>query len=172
MVDLWTFIISMLPIGELRFSIPFGVLSGLNWFDAFLYSVFGNSLITVILLFLINYYKIKRLKELFSKIPLVGSVFNKWENSSIKKSDKINKWGYMGLAGFVSIPLPITGAWTAVLISAILDLKPLKTFIAIVLGLIISGSIVTFISVNFDNLLEYIFINKEDINNFLNYILQ
>ena len=77
----------------------------------------------------------------------------------------------MGLAGFVSIPLPITGAWTAVLISAILDLKPLKTFIAIVLGLIISGSIVTFISVNFENLLEYIFINKEDVNNFLNYIL-
>ena len=47
----------------------------------------------------------------------------------------------------------------------------IKTFIAIVLGLIISGSIVTFISVNFENLLEYIFINKEDVNNFLNYIL-
>ena len=85
MVDLWTFIISMFPIGELRFSIPFGVLSVLNWFDAFLYSVFGNSLITVILLFIINYYKIKRLKNLFSKIPVVGVLFNKWENSSIKK---------------------------------------------------------------------------------------
>ena len=52
MADLWTFIISMLPVGELRFSIPFGVFSGLNWFDAFLYSVFGNSLITIILIFI------------------------------------------------------------------------------------------------------------------------
>ena len=68
---------------------------------------------------------------------------------------KIKKWGYLGLMLFVSIPLPITGAWTAVLIGAILDFKPLKSFIAITFGLIISGSIITYLSVYLPNLVGY-----------------
>ena len=48
---LWTFIVSMMPVGELRFSIPFGLFSGLYWFEAFTYSLIGNSLISLILFF-------------------------------------------------------------------------------------------------------------------------
>ena len=165
---LWTFIVSMMPVGELRFSIPFGLFSGLHWLEAFIYSIIGNSLISLILFFLIYYYKIERIQNFFNKIPIVGSIFRKWQNSSIKKSQKINKWSYVGLALFVSIPLPVTGAWTAVMIATFLELKPIKSFLYISLGLVISGTIVTIICLNFSNLMEYFFINKQDIMNFIN----
>ena len=150
-----TFLMAMLPIGELRLSIPMAHKLGLDWFDAFIFSVFGNSVITIILLFIIHYYQIKRIKFFISKIPVIGFVFQKWENSSIKKSEKIEKWGYLGLLLFVGLPLPVTGAWTAVLIAVLLDLKPMKSFFAITCGLIISGSIVTIITVYLPQILGY-----------------
>ena len=53
-MELWTFLISMMPVGELRFSIPFGMISGLHWFDAFIFSLLGNSLITLHISLLFN----------------------------------------------------------------------------------------------------------------------
>ena len=155
----------MLPIGELRFSIPIAIIEyELPWGEAFLYSVFGNSFITLILIFMINYYKIKRVKNFIAQIPLIGFIFKKWEKSSIKKSKTIDKWGYTGLTLFVGLPLPVTGAWTAVLISVLLDLKPVKSFFSIIFGLMISGTIVTFISIKAPRLLEYIFVTIKGIN--------
>jgi len=166
----WTFLISMMPVGELRFSIPFGIFAGLHWAEAFIYSFIGNALITFILLFLISYYRIENIQKLLNKIPYIGVIFRKWHNSALKKSLRFNKWTYTNLALFVSIPLPVTGAWTAVLISSLLTLKPIKAFIYISIGLIVSGSIITLISYNFIYLMEYIFINKEDVENFINSI--
>tara|TARA_B100000029_G_scaffold436516_1_gene451164 strand:+ start:188 stop:700 length:513 start_codon:yes stop_codon:yes gene_type:complete len=169
-MQLWTFIISMMPVGELRFSIPFGIIAGLHWFEAFIYSFLGNSLIALILIALIYYIKIDNIQKLLNKIPVIGSIFERWQNRSVKRSHQISKWGYLGLTLFVGIPLPVTGAWTAVLIVSLLNLKPVKSFLYISLGLIISGTIVTIISQNFSNFMEYLFINKEDIRNFINSI--
>ena len=142
------FLMSMLPIGELRFSIPMGIHQfEIEWYNAWLFSVLGNSFVTLILIFFISYYGIEKIKYFINKIIFIGFIFKKWENSSIKKSKKIQKWGYVGLISFVGLPLPVTGAWTAVLIAFFLDLKPFKSFISILLGLMISGTIVTLISV-------------------------
>ena len=169
-MQLWTFIISMMPVGELRFSIPFGIFVGLHWFEAFFYSLIGNSLITLFLVYLIHYYNIDNIAKFFSKIPIVGIIFKKWREGAIKKSQKFSNRTYTALALFVSIPLPITGAWTAVLIASLLNLKPLKSFLFISIGLIVSGSIITLICQNFSNLMEYIFINKEQIETFIDSI--
>ena len=166
-MQFWTFLISMMPVGELRFSIPFGIFSGLHWAEAFIYSFIGNSLITIIIIYLIDYYKMDRITNIIIKIPFVGIIFKKWQNRAIKKSQKFNNLTYTGLALFVSIPLPITGAWTAVMISSLLHLKPFKSFIFISLGFIVSGTIITVICSNFSNLMEYIFINKEQITLFI-----
>jgi len=163
----WTFLISMMPVGELRFSIPFGIFSGLHWSEAFIYSFIGNSLITLVIIYLIDYYKMDNITNIIARIPLIGVIFKKWQNRAIKKSQKFNNWTYTGLALFVSIPLPITGAWTAVMISTLLHLKPFRSFLFISLGLIVSGTIITVICHNFTNLMEYIFINKEEITIFI-----
>ena len=150
-----TFMMAMLPIGELRFSIPWAIYRlNLEWYNALIYSVLGNSFVTLVLIFIIYYYKIDRIKSFIGDIPIIGFIFQKWENSSIKKSKKIEKWGYNGLIFFVGLPLPITGAWTAILIAFFLDLRPIKSFVSITFGLIISGTIVTMISIYFPELLE------------------
>ena len=152
----YTIFMSMFPVGELRTSIPIAIhMLDLDWGYAFFYSLIGNSLITLLLVYLIDFLKIERIKYFFTKIPMVGTIFLKWENSSVRKSKKIERWGYLGLMLFVSIPLPITGAWTAVLVAAILEFKPFKTFISITFGLIVSGSIITYLSVNFPTFLGY-----------------
>ena len=156
-----------MPVGELRFSIPFGIIAGLHWFEAFIFSLVGNSLITLILVYVIHYFTIDKISKAFSKIPIVGVIFKKWHEKAIKKSKKFINWTYTGLALFVSIPLPITGAWTAVLIATLLNLKPFKTFVFISVGLFVSGSIITLICHSFSNLTEYIFIDKKQIENFI-----
>ncbi len=166
----WTFLLSMMPVGELRFSVPFGIFTGLHWSEALVYSLIGNSLIALILIYLINYFTLDRILIFFKKIPFVGTIFKKWHDKAIIKSKKINNWSYTGLALFVSIPLPITGAWTALLIASFLNLKPFKSYIYITMGLVVSGSIITIICVNFSNLMEYIFINKDQIKIFIDSI--
>ena len=151
-----TILHSMFPVGELRTAIPVAIhVLQLNWGDALFYSLFGNSLITLILVYLIDFLKIEKIKYFLTKIPVIGTIFIKWENSSIRKSKKIEKWGYVGLMLFVSIPLPITGAWTAVFIAALLEFKPFKSFIAISFGLVVSGSIITYLSVYVPKFLGY-----------------
>ena len=151
-----TILHSMFPVGELRTAIPVAIhVLKLDWNNALFYSLFGNSLVTLILVYLIDFFKIERIKYFVTKIPVVGTVFIKWENSSIRKSKKIEKWGYIGLMLFVSIPLPITGAWTAVFIAALLEFKPFKSFVSISFGLMISGSIITYFSVYLPKFLGY-----------------
>ena len=153
---LTTFLMAMLPVGELRLSIPMAIHQlQVDWYNAWLFSILGNSFITLILIGIIYYYGINRLKYFLGKIPFVGFVFRKWENSTIKKSEKIQKWGYLGLLYFVSLPLPVTGAWTAVLIAFFLDLKPFKTFFSITCGLMVSATIVTIISLYLPHFFGY-----------------
>tara|TARA_B100000029_G_scaffold200870_1_gene199132 strand:+ start:119 stop:610 length:492 start_codon:yes stop_codon:yes gene_type:complete len=156
-----TILMAMFPVGELRASIPIAIhILKLDWSNALFYSLIGNSLITLMLLYLIDFLKIDRIKYFFTKIignfiPIIATVFIKWENSSLRKSKKLKRWGYIGLMFFVSVPLPITGAWTAVLIAGILEFKPFKSFLSITFGLIISGSIITYLSVYVPNFLGY-----------------
>ncbi len=56
---------------------------------------------------------------------------------------KVDKYGYWGLALFVAIPLPITGAYTGTLGAWVLGMDPKKTFLAVALGALIAGIIVT-----------------------------
>jgi len=160
---------AMLPVGELRFSIPFALFRlDLDWADALFYSFLGNATISFLLLYAIRYYQIAKIKNYFSNIWIVKKIskkgfnpfylFNKWEKRSLKKSVSIKRWGYVGLIFFVGLPLPITGAWTAVLISILLRLDTVKSFLSIVVGLSISGTIVTLLSIYSPQFLEYIFI--------------
>ena len=63
-----------------------------------------------------------------------------------KVQTKVDKYGYLGLALFVAIPLPITGAYTGTLGAWVLGMDPKKTFLAVALGVIISGTVVTVVA--------------------------
>lgn len=70
----------------------------------------------------------------------------KLEKKSMSKSDQIQKYEFWGLALFVGIPLPGTGAWTGALIASLLGIKTKKASLSIFIGIIIATVIMTLIS--------------------------
>ena len=134
------FIVSLLPILELRGGIIAGFLLGLDLMPSFLIAFIGNIIpIPFILLF------IKFIFKVLKKTRMKG-IIEKLENKAISKSDKIQKYAYWGLLLFVGIPLPGTGAWTGSLIAAFLNIKIKKSFFIIVLGVIMAGIIISVFS--------------------------
>lgn len=89
--------------------------------------------------------------KIFDAIPFTRRVLHKFVDKSREKGKTIEKKGVIGLTVFVGIPLPITGVWTASLISFFLGLKPLHAAAAMALGAMISGTVVTLVTLGFVN---------------------
>ena len=134
------FFISLLPILELRGGILAAVLLGVDWTIAFPICIIGNLLpIPIIVLFIRKIFDfIKRTNFLWLS-KLVTKIDEKAQN----KSKTMNTASLVGLFLFVAIPLPGTGAWTGALLANILHIKPLKAFIAILLGVVTAGIIMS-----------------------------
>lgn len=141
---LYIFLISMLPVIELRGAIPFASFSPgppVPFLLAAIVAILGN-IVPVPLIML----SIHKLLELFGHTKLVGGFLNGLISRASKKAEKMGDVGFWALMVFVGIPLPGTGAWTGAIISAILDLPKRKAIPAIFLGLIMSASIMGIIS--------------------------
>lgn len=135
------FIISMLPILELRGGLIAASLLKLPFISSFIICFIGNILpIPLILLFL------NKVFEWLKKNKTIKRWIEKLETKSLSKSDKIQKYKYYGLFIFVAIPLPGTGAWTGSMIAALLNLDRKKSFITILLGVLVAGIIMSILS--------------------------
>ena len=106
-----TFIISMMPIVELRGGLPYGVGFGLSPLVAFAAAVLGNMLPIPFVLLLLNGI----LKWMKTQDNFLGKTALWLENKAYKNKDTIEKYGSLGLMILVAIPLPGTGAWTGAL---------------------------------------------------------
>lgn len=139
--ELIVFVISMMPILELRGGLIAASLLGIGVFEAIIICVIGNIIpIPFILFFITPIFTWMKKTKLFR--PMV----EKLEAKSMAKSDKIQKYEFWGLALFVGIPLPGTGAWTGALIAALLGIKTKKASLSIFTGIIIATIIMTIIS--------------------------
>lgn len=141
--EILVFIISTLPMLELRGGLIAAVLLGLEPFVGFASSILGNILpVPFILLF------VAKILEFLSKSKY--KKIRKIANWIYKKADKnksqIEKYGYMGLTLFIGIPIPGTGAWTGCLIAALLNLERKKAFLSAVLGILLSSLIMMIVS--------------------------
>ncbi len=138
--EIIVFIVSLLPILELRGGIIAGFALGMEWLPTFLIAFLGNLLpIPFILLFIRFIFKVLK------KTPMRGVV--EWcERKADAKSDKIRKYAYWGVYLFVAVPLPGTGAWMGALIAALLKMDPKKTFPVIMVGVLTAGIIVSILS--------------------------
>lgn len=136
------FIISLMPILECRLGMFTAiVLLGMNPFVGFIISFLGNILPIPFILLLIN-----KIFELLKKIPYVNKPIYWLEEHTLKKKDKIDKYGVWGLLLFVAIPLPGTGGWTGALLASLLHLDKKKSFGVIAVGVFIAGLIITILS--------------------------
>jgi uncharacterized membrane protein len=137
--ELITVILAMLPVAELRLSLPLAItVFHMPWYEAFALSVIGNLIpVPFLLLFF----------DAFSKLvqrTTIGKRFIQWLlKLTAKKTRTIEKGKHLGLIVFVAIPLPLTGAWTASLAAYILGIKFRHAFVDIALGVLGAAIIVT-----------------------------
>ena len=137
-----TFFISMLPVGELRAGLPYGIAQGLEYPLALMAALLGNM---VPVPFIIVY--IKRIFEWMRKhMPRMNALVTKIENRAHLKGETVEKYGHWGLLLFVAIPLPGTGAWTGALIAALLNIRTSKAVPVILIGVCIAAAIMTLIT--------------------------
>ena len=135
------FIVSMLPIIELRGGMIAAALLKVSLVKGFIICFIGNLLpVPFIIWFIRKILEKMRNIKCFEK-------FVKWLDKKVdNKKGKIEKFGFWGLVAFVGIPLPGTGAWTGSLIAAMLDMDKKKAFLAATLGVVMAGIIMALFS--------------------------
>ncbi|MFA6217104.1 MAG: small multi-drug export protein [Candidatus Omnitrophota bacterium] len=132
------FIVGALPISELRGAIPLGLSLGMPLYKAFWLSVLGNISFIAPALFLFE-----PLSRKLMRFKWYTRFFAWIEKRTMKNSDSIQKYEAIGLAIFVGIPLPMTGAWSGVIAASLFKIKFRYAFISIVAGVIAAGIIVS-----------------------------
>jgi uncharacterized membrane protein len=139
MVYFWIAFLSFLPISELRGAIPFAIASGIPWYFAFVMAVFFNAMVAPAC-----WVFLSTLHRLFLRMEWYKRFFERFiERARNKLNKSVERWGWLGVAVFVAIPLPLTGAWTGTLGAWVLGISKRKTMIAVIAGVSISGAVVT-----------------------------
>ena len=139
--ELIIFIISMIPILELRGGLLAASLLKVSAAKAIPICIMGNIIpIPFILLFIRQIFKWMKKTKLFRGLII------KMENRAMGKSDQIKRYEFLGLLLFVGIPLPGTGAWTGALIASLLEVDIKKSSIAILCGLFMASAIMYIVS--------------------------
>ena len=135
------FLISMVPILELRGGLLLATVLKIPMLQAVIACVIGNIIpIPFILLFIRQIFKWLKKTKLFR--PLI----EKLENRAMGKSDKIKRFEFWGLVFFVGVPLPGTGGWTGALIASLLEVDLKKSVPAILLGICMATVIMLIVS--------------------------
>ena len=138
---IYTFLISMVPIIELRGAIPIGAAMGLPWYVNYIVCVIGNFLpVPFILLF------IRAILNWMKKVPKLARIALWLEARAAQKSDKVSKYAMWGLMLFVAIPAPGTGAWTGSLIAALMEMRLKHSLLSVFCGVVLAGAVITLIS--------------------------
>lgn len=136
---IYTILLSMTPIAELRGGIPYALANGIDPVTAYLVSVTANILAFPIVYFFMGFFH-----SLFSKMEWYLSLFDKIVvRTRAKVGDNLEKWGFWGLMVFVMIPLPVTGAYTGSFAAWVFGIEKRKGFLAVFMGVLIAGLIVT-----------------------------
>ncbi len=144
-VQLIILLTSMLPITELRGTIPVAIaVYNMPAWSAFLLAVLGNLIPVIFIIWILD---LLINKFVIHKIYIFNRFF-KWlfERTQKKHSKKFERWRDLALVVLVAIPLPFTGAWTGALAAFVFGIPIKRAFPLIVLGVLIAGAIVTIIT--------------------------
>lgn len=139
-----TLLIAMLPIAELRVSLPLALaVYKLSLFQALTFSIVGNMLPVIFLLLLFDPLS----RYLMEKSKFFHSFFQ-WIFTRTRKNfnGQYLKYGEWALVVFVGIPLPLTGAWTGAVAAFLFGIPPKRACFLIFLGVCLAGIIVSFLS--------------------------
>ena len=140
-----TFLISMVPIVELRGGVPFGIGMGIKWYYALPICMIGNMIPVPFIFFFARH-----ILEWGKDKPVIGKFctwcLEKGERGGQKLQEKAGRGLFVALLLFVGIPLPGTGAWTGTLAASFLNMDFKKSVIAVICGVLLAGIIMTVLS--------------------------
>lgn len=137
--ELAAFLLSMIPVTELRLALPIAITQyEISPLWALFICSIGNLVpVPFIVLF------IRRIFKWLKGFSFFKGIIEKLEKRGAEKSKTVLKYKALGLFILVAVPLPGTGAWTGALVAALMDLRLKKAFPAIALGVLAAGVIVT-----------------------------
>jgi len=140
--------LTFLPTLELRASIPFAILSlGMPWLQALFLAVTLNIAFGLVLFALLGW-----LVRLFTRVQFIKVIYNRLVARTQRKARPyVERYGTIGLALFIAIPLPGSGVWTGALAAYLLGMRFGKFAIAATIGVTIAGLIVTLVSLGLLN---------------------
>ena len=134
------FLISMVPLIELRGAIPYAVGFGIPLSQAYIIAIIGNMIPVPFI-----YFFARKILEWGAEKPILEKPFTwilkKGEKGGEKLVEKVGRSTYVALFLFVGIPIPGTGAWTGTLAASILDLDFKKSVLAALGGVLLAGVI-------------------------------
>jgi uncharacterized membrane protein len=134
---LWAALLSMTPVGELRVGIPYALASGINPWLAYVVCVLANIAIVPVVYFFLEF-----IHRRFLHVNSYQSVFDKFMERCRKKVHPlVEKYGMVGLAIFVAVPIPATGAYTATVAAWFLGMNKWKVFLSVAAGVVFAGAI-------------------------------
>lgn len=139
--EILVFIISMLPILELRGGILAAALLDMDPVVSYIVCVIANIIVIPIALYFLEF-----IFKLLRKIKFFDKIITKIENKCLSKKEQLDKYGYLGLVLFVGIPIPGTGAWTGCFLASLLGMDKKKSFLAAMLGVILASIIMMILS--------------------------
>jgi uncharacterized membrane protein len=131
------FLLSALPIVEIRGGLPLGMYLGLSRWEALFVSVLGNIAIIFPLLWVL-----RRIEKILAMNKYASMLYDRMVRRAEGKRESFRRFGKYALFLFVAIPLPTTGAWTACVAARLFKIPDRDSFIIITLGVITSGMIV------------------------------
>ena len=139
--EILIFLISMMPILELRGGILAAALLNMDPKNSFIICMLGNIIVIPIAL-----YFLELIFKLLRKIKFLDKIITKIEKKCLSKREQLDKYGYLGLLVFVGVPLPGTGAWTGCFLASLLGMNKKKSAIAAMLGVLMAGIIMMILS--------------------------
>lgn len=164
--ELYVFVISILPLIELRGAVPVGAALGLPWYICLPLAIVGNLLpIPFILLFITRLFdwmaKFKALRPIIEWLRKKANkhsarVLRDGAESEPKDEGRVSFGIFIGLLSFVALPIPGTGAWSGALVAALFGLPKKQSFLAISLGVLVCGVIMTLASYGVLGFLEFL----------------
>ncbi len=144
--SLKVFLLSTVPIIELRGAIPLGVIYGLPWMRVFLLAVAGNMLPVPFIIVGLRHV-LQFMKRIRFLKPLVERIEQRLQRKA--QQEKFKKFSFWALVLFVAIPLPGTGAWTGAGVAALLGMRLKQALPAIAIGVLVAGFLVSGLSYGF-----------------------
>ncbi len=132
------FILSMIPITELRAALPLGVVWGMSVPEAYWWSVFGNFMPVLPALFILKL----AFRWLIDK-PKIGKPLRWLAAYNERKGSQVKRYGLLGLFLLVAVPIPGTGIWTGCIVAAAMGMHFWPAALAITVGMMVAGLLVS-----------------------------